>query len=363
MKIALGFEIINGSWGGGNQFANSLCKDAIAKGHSITNSLKDDDIDIILLTDPRSFNKGVAFGSLEILIYLLFRNKNAIVIHRINECDQRKNTKHMNKFLRWANFCADHTIFISNWLKELNLYQLNKPSSVILNGADNSVFNDSKNIIWDGKQPIKIVTHHWSPNKMKGFDVYKKLDDLTLNKDWKGKIEFTYIGNLPKGLNFKNTKVIKPMSGKKLGDVLASHHIYITASNNEPAGMHHIEGALSGLPIIYKNSGALPEYCKNYGVCFNDLEFLPALKEIISNYYFFKSSLKNYPNISSIMTENYLNLFSSLIDKKDQIIAKRKILRSPILLIKNSIFLLMHFIKYLKLIIQRLNKFIRIFFK
>ena len=329
MKIALGFEIINGSWGGGNQFANSLCKDAIAKGHSITNSLKDDDIDIILLTDPRSFNKGVAFGSLEILIYLLFRNKNAIVIHRINECDQRKNTKHMNKFLRWANFCADHTIFISNWLKGLNLYQLNKPSSVILNGADNTVFNDSKNIIWDGK----------------------------------GKIEFTYIGNLPKGLNFKNTKVIKPISGKKLGDVLASHHIYITASNNEPAGMHHIEGALSGLPIIYKNSGALPEYCKNYGVCFNDLEFLPALKEIISNYYFFKSSLKNYPNISSIMTENYLNLFSSLIDKKDQIIAKRKILRSPILLIKNSIFLLMHFIKYLKLIIQRLNKFIRIFFK
>ena len=96
MKIALGYEIIEGSWGGGNQFANSIYRDAIAKGYSITNSLKDSDIDIILFTDPRYFNKGVAFGSLDILIYLLFKNKNAIVVHRINECDQRKNTKHMN---------------------------------------------------------------------------------------------------------------------------------------------------------------------------------------------------------------------------------------------------------------------------
>ena len=97
---------------------------------------------------------------------------------------------------------------------------------------------------------------------MKGFDVYKKLDELSEEVDWKGKIEFTYIGNLPKGFNFKNSRVINPLSGEKLAEQLVSHHIYITASNNEPAGMHHIEGALCGLPIIYKNSGALPEYCK-----------------------------------------------------------------------------------------------------
>ena len=98
LKIAVGFNVINSSWGGGNQFATSLCRDAIARGHKITHSLNDKDIDIILLTDPRFFNRGVAFGSLHILSYLLFKNKNAIVVHRINECDQRKNTKHMNKF-------------------------------------------------------------------------------------------------------------------------------------------------------------------------------------------------------------------------------------------------------------------------
>ena len=190
---------------------------------------------------------------------------------------------------------------------------------------------------------------------MKGFDVYKKLDDLIMLDNWRGIIEFTYIGNLPKGFKFKNTKVIKPISGKKLGEELSKHHVYITASNNEPAGMHHVEGALSGLPIIYKNSGALPEYCRNYGECFNDLDFLPALKKIMSNYYFYKSSLKNYPNTAQKMTEIYINLFSELLKKKKKIIENRKILRSPILLSKNLIFLLIHIIKNIKFIIKKIK--------
>ena len=91
MKIAIGFNTTQNSWGGGNQFANSLSKAAISKGHTITSELKELDIDIILLTDPRSFNYGVAFGSLEILLYLLFKNKNTVVVHRINECSVGKN--------------------------------------------------------------------------------------------------------------------------------------------------------------------------------------------------------------------------------------------------------------------------------
>ena len=61
---------------------------------------------------------------------------------------------------------------------------------------------------------------------------------------WFKKIEFTYIGNLPNGFKFKKTKHLEPINGKKLGKELAKHHIYISASLNEPAGMHHIEGIL-----------------------------------------------------------------------------------------------------------------------
>ena len=44
----------------------------------------------------------------------------------------------------------------------------------------------------------------------------------------------------------------------------------------------------------------------------------------MSNYYLHKSYLKDYPNNSSRMSENYLNLFSNLIKDKNEIIAKRK---------------------------------------
>ena len=48
--------------------------------------------------------------------------------------------------------------------------------------------------------------------------------------------------------------------------------------------MHHIEGIMCGLPIIYRESGALPEYCKSYGVAFKERNFLPALKKIMNGY-------------------------------------------------------------------------------
>ena len=72
-----------------NQFAKTLV-DALKVGHKVTYNLIDKDIDIILMIDPRSYNDGVTFGSFEIIKYLILKNKNALVIHRINECDEER---------------------------------------------------------------------------------------------------------------------------------------------------------------------------------------------------------------------------------------------------------------------------------
>ncbi len=341
MKIAIGYDIKQSSWGGGNQFAISLVKAAKDQGHKITYHLIDKDIDIIVMMDPRSYNVGINFGSLGIIKYLIFQNKNAVVVHRINECDERKNTFHVNKLLKWANYSADFTIFISSWLKNLNLFQRDKPSKVILNGGDKHIFKNYNNNIWDGFSPLKIVTHHWSPNKMKGFDVYKKLDELLSSSKFRKQFEFTYIGNLPKGFKFQNTKHINPLSGEKLGKELSKHHLYISASINEPAGMHHIEGILCGLPIIYRQSGALPEYCKDYGIAFENQNFLPALKKMLSNYSIYKKNIIKYPHNSEKMTKEYLDLFKELLLKRNQIIKKRSLLKSPFILILNLVFLIL----------------------
>ena len=354
LKIAIGYHLKPNSWGGGNQFAHSLTKEARARGYEITFKLKDKDIDLILLTDPRSFNDGITFGPFQILKYIIF-NKKTIVVHRINECDERKNTFHMNKLLKCANYFSDHTVFISNYLKKLDIYQKDLPSSVIYNGCDERIFNSKNNSPWNKKEPLKIVTHHWSPNKMKGFDVYKKLDKLIDETDLGNKVEFTYIGNLPKGFAFKKTRHLAPLSGKELGIELSKNHVYLTASINEPAGMHHIEGALSGLPIIFRKSGAIPEYCNDFGVSFNDSEVVNSIESMILEYDKYKLKLRNYPYTATKMTSEYLNLFDDLISNRDEIIKKRNLFRSPFYLFMN----LLITVFYIKKPIRIFKNFIR----
>ena len=127
-------------------------------------------------------------------------------------------------------------------------------------------------------------------------------------------MSFTYIGNIPEKKKFKNIKHIKPISGLKLANELSCHHVYLTASINEPAGMHHIEGALCGLPIIYRKSGALPEYCKGFGVSFNNTEdLLKSLEEMFNNYDIFSKNMNSYKHTSEKMSENYYRLFENLI--------------------------------------------------
>ncbi len=339
MKVAIGYKLNDGPWGGGNQFALALKNKLIEDGHEVFFNLSRNDLDIILLTDPRKWSSCVSFSSGDIIKYLIFKNSKALVVHRINECDERKKTSHMNFLLRLANYSADFTIFIASWLKDLNLTQKNPKSIVILNGGNNKLFNMKNNIKWDKKEPLKLVTHHWGGNYMKGFDVYKKLDILLSSEKVKKKINFTYIGNLPKNFSFINSTHIKPISGEDLAKELSKHHVYLTASINEPAGMHHIEGALSGLPLIYRKSGALPEYCNGYGLEFINDDFLQKIKLIKKDYSKFKKVLEKYPHTAEQMSTKYITLFKQLLKDKEKIVKSRKILRNLFHFLFNILFL------------------------
>ena len=78
MKVAIGYEIQKGPWGGGNAFAKSLSDYLKLRGIKVVSNLNDKDIDIILLTDPRSFNDGITFGPLQILKYILLNKKTLV---------------------------------------------------------------------------------------------------------------------------------------------------------------------------------------------------------------------------------------------------------------------------------------------
>jgi glycosyltransferase involved in cell wall biosynthesis len=337
MKVAIGYHIQEGPWGGGNQFARSLTEVLQRRGDKVRFDLADSDIDIIVLTDPRARSASVSFGAGAVLRYLLLKNPRALVVHRINECDERKGTRRMNLMLRHANYSADHTVFIASWLKELNVWGRDTPSSVILNGADERVFNRTTYTSWDGHGPLRLVTHHWGGNRMKGFDVYEVLDRMLAQDEWKNRIEFTYVGNLPGGYSFTNAHYLPPMQGEALARELASHHVYVTASVNEPAGMHHIEGAMCGLPLLYRHSGALPEYCAGFGIGFDRDNFPTALEAMLKDCNVYSRRMVDYSYTADRMCAEYIALFEQLLARRKTILEQRRLWRNPWLMLRNQV--------------------------
>lgn len=318
MKISIGSHVVKGPWGGGNLFVINLSNYLIKMGHKVIYDLVDDDIDIILLTDPRGKNSSSSsYDHIDIQKYKKFVNPNAVVVHRINECDERKQTTGLNDFYLRASEVANKVVFVSEWLRNifLNIGMSSNKSSVILSGSDKDIFNNINSSIWKKDSKLKIITHHWSANLNKGYAVYKLLDDLISTKKWKDKIEFTYVGNISEEFNLVNTKIIPPKEGDELAKILKDYHLYVTGSINEPSGNHHIEGAQCGLPILFLDSGGTTEYCKDFGLGFTD-DFELKLEQMIANYDFYIKKMDQYSLNAETMSEEYLFLFENLFDSR-----------------------------------------------
>lgn len=318
MKISLNSQFLKGPYGGGMQFANFMKDFLENQGITVVNNLKDEDIDIILHINPFPHLTPDASAYSYIDAWEYKKNQpRTTIIERVNECDERKGTNYMNSLLAKAGEKSDFVVYIASWLQPLVLkagLPEDKPWRVILNGADERNFNIIGKEFWNGQGKMKIITHHWSDNPNKGLDTYLKLDELLFDQKYCELFEFTYIGRIDAS-KFKNTKILPPLSGKDLGDELSKHHLYITASKNEPGGMHHIEGGLSGLPFLYINSGALPEYCSNFGLEFNSENLSLKLLEMRDRYKEFVEKIKSYNNTAEKMGEEYLKLFKELYAK------------------------------------------------
>tara|TARA_B100002019_G_scaffold126521_1_gene108957 strand:+ start:2940 stop:3992 length:1053 start_codon:yes stop_codon:yes gene_type:complete len=325
MKISIGTNIKEGPWGGGNLFAKNLKIFLEENGHDVYTNLLVDDLDLILITEPRKTSESSAFTHIDVKKYLDYVNDKTIVVHRINECDERKNTNYVNKYIIQANKIADQTIFVSEWLKSVYVKQgINeKNNDVILAGSNRDIFNSNNFTPWTSDKKLRIVTHHWGANWNKGFEVYDKLDKLIGLDNWKDKIEFNYIGNLPKKFKFENANHIAPLSGTELANAIKQNHLYITGSLNEPSGNHHIEAAQCGLPILYIDSGGVKEYCEGFGIKYDVSNLHEAISIFMKDSKLYYENMKNYPFSSERMCKDFENLFFDLLEKREEIYSTR----------------------------------------
>jgi glycosyltransferase involved in cell wall biosynthesis len=282
-KIALSYKPKRTPWGGGNQVMEQLVAHLLDQGHRVTFCLEPG-VTAILLVDPRA-GDTTTFSVSEIHDFKM-AHPHVICVHRINECDLRKNTHEIDDILCQANMVADYTVFISHWLKDYFVarwFDPRRPHVVIQNGADTELFYpDPAQGYVPGKR-FRIVTHHWSDNWNKGFHVYREVDRLIAS----GELEdcsLMVIGRWPQEIKWQAATTHPPTRGRALANLLRRNHVYLTASLWEPCGMHHVEGAQCGLPLVYhEDGGGIVEMGRRYGVAFRD-DVTTALRQAKQQY-------------------------------------------------------------------------------
>ena len=316
LNIALGYKIKDGPWGGGNQFLKSFRDYFQSRGAKVGFELEKG-LDLILIINPRK--ESSAFGLEDVKRYKRSFPK-AKVITRINDSDKTGKSYKADCLRLEACKISDGVVFISNWLLDYYLergFNKDTPHTVINNGPDENIFNPQGYIPWRKGEVMRIVTHHWSDNCMKGADVYKRFDEILDEPSIRKDFSFTYIGHLPSypyKIQFKNTKYLVPLALETLASELKSHHVYLTAARWEGCGMHQLEGACCGLPVLFSNEGGgAVECCQGFGIQFTEETFREGLFKMLNDYAGLQPKMKEFPLNASLMNKRYEEFISRIL--------------------------------------------------
>ncbi len=310
-RIALNMRPRRSSYGGGNQWLTQTASYLKSYGYAVQYDLTSE-VDCVLGTHA-GLNGELSFSYEEVLAAKK-RNPRLRCIHRINDCDIRKKSTEMDELLKVANTAADHTVFISEWLRDYFIerwFDPARPHSVIYNGADPLIYHPIGSVGLPAPgEPLRIVTHHWSDNPMKGFDVYEKLDALIADGALKG-FELVVIGRWPSRIKWRSAQTLPPMNGTKLATELRKCHFYLTASLWEPCGMHHVEGAQCGLPLLYHaDGGGINEAGRRYGLEFRD-DLVERLQEMRDRLPELRQKVLSEPPSGDLMSLHFRRLVQS----------------------------------------------------
>jgi glycosyltransferase involved in cell wall biosynthesis len=311
--VAMNIKPRVGSWGGANQWSSQMKRWLEYHGWKVTYDFKVAP-DAILLGHMGTSSEET-FGA-EDVAKIKKKIPKIPCLQRINDNDIRKDSSTMDALLAKSNKVADHTIFVSRWLRDYHQkrwFDPQRPHSIILPGADPRFFHPIGAAV--SAPPYRLVTHHWSDNWKKGFDIYQQIDEWLAAHE-KPPLELWIIGRWPQEIQWKKAVTFTPRSGADLAFLLQQCHGYISASRYEPGAMHVVEGLQCGLPLLYhRDSGGTRELGEKFGreigddleeTLSNFLKELPALR---------RSLLQELPS-GTLMAASYHQLLQDYIIKK-----------------------------------------------
>jgi glycosyltransferase involved in cell wall biosynthesis len=304
MKVYFNRKPKLGPWGGGTKTVNSLMDLLIQNNHLVTYDLNENDIDIIFCFDPRPNIDGIWYQH-----FLNYKSMHPQVkiIQRVGDVGTH-NKPELTNLVKQTVHYSDHIIFPSEWAKEYIGY--NGTNYSVIHNRPMKQFHSNKRMN-DLGDVINIVTHHWSTNPKKGFDIYEKIDKFC---GLDNKFSFTYIGRKPDNLTFKSSNYIEPKDAEFLANELPKYDIYLTASIEEAGANHVLEALAAGLPVIYHiDGGSIIEYCNEYGVSYENFDdLINGINYLVENFYDVKTSVLKYNDSIGKTIEEYYTIICNV---------------------------------------------------
>ena len=298
-KIYFNRKPVSGPWGGGNKTVNSL----VNRLHDNVVFDLEDDVDIIFCVDPRPNEDGLWYQD-----FLDHKVKfGSKIIQRVGDVGTHGKPE-LTDLVKQSIQYSDVCIFPSQWAMEYvgaSPVGLGGNSIVIPNAPLSDFYENRIKEVKPKKPPVRVVTHHWSDNEKKGFDIYSSFYDH-VDKDYL----FTYIGRYSNKHTRDGINCVDPKDTNDLKTILPAHDIYLTASMEEAGANHVLEAMACGLPVVYRTGGgSIDEYCsEEFGcVSYNNLDDLPAvLSGVVENYDDHKRKVLTYKRTNDDLVNEYL---------------------------------------------------------
>lgn len=288
MKVFFAYTFQDGPWGGGNQFLKALAGYFRSHGGFAETPA---DADAILFNSHQNIRD---------VIDLRLRYPAVPIIHRVDGPVHliRGFDREVDTCIARANaVLADATIYQSRWsrdrCREVGL-KARELEDVITNAPDPSIFGPDSLPTLAPNERIRVIATSWSGNPHKGFDVYRWMD-CNLKPE---KVQMTFVGNSP--VEFTTITRKPPMASADLAKELRRHHLYVTASRNDPCSNALIEALHCGLPALAVNDGGHPEIVGPRGLLFASVQDIPALLECLASGYRTYQNAPRLPTLSEV---------------------------------------------------------------
>jgi glycosyltransferase involved in cell wall biosynthesis len=178
---------------------------------------------------------------------------------------------------------------------------------VVYNATDASIFHPNGRVPFDRSRKTRLIAVSWSDNPHKGGPVYRWLENA-LDPD---RYSFTYVGNTQE--EFERFTVVPPMPSHELAELLRSHDVFVTATENDAYSNALVEALSCGLPAVYLDSGGSREAVKAAGFAFTEREQIPDLLDRLRDEYEARQAAISLPDAADLV-DQYLRVLGLDLD-------------------------------------------------